>query len=255
LEPGRNGEMIVLRQGRKSMPLVWTHLLPSTFEGRARMNVQNALAATGAAWAAGAHLHDIRQGLRTFTTSYFMAPGRLNMFELDGYRVIVDYAHNPPAVRSLGEFVDQLAEPSPSGRRPLVTGRRIGVMATAGDRRDEDIVELGRTAARYFDTLILREDANNRGRPRGETAALIEKGVRAEMSNGGRVQEVETVLDELEATRRALDLGSDGDVIVVCVDHANDVWKELQRRQHGASSGAISAVTSLGGDDGIEVET
>ena len=116
LEPGRNGEMIVLRQGRKSMPLVWTHLLPSTFEGRARMNVQNALAATGAAWAAGAHLHDIRQGLRTFTTSYFMAPGRLNMFELDGYRVIVDYAHNPPAVRSLGEFVDQLAEPSPSGR-------------------------------------------------------------------------------------------------------------------------------------------
>ncbi|HEY8176964.1 MAG TPA: cyanophycin synthetase [Candidatus Limnocylindria bacterium] len=254
LEPGRNGEMIVLRQGRKSMPLVWTHLLPSTFEGRARMNVQNALAATGAAWAAGAHLHDIRQGLRTFTTSYFMAPGRLNMFELDGYRVIVDYAHNPPAVRSLGEFVDQLAEPSPSGRRPLVTGRRIGVMATAGDRRDEDIVELGRTAARYFDTLILREDANNRGRPRGETAALIEKGVRAEMANGGRVQEVETVLDELEATRRALDLGSDGDVIVVCVDHANDVWKELQRRQHGASSGAISAVTSLGGDDGIEVE-
>ena len=91
------------------MPLVWTHLLPATFEGRARMNVQNALAATGAAWAAGAHLHDIRQGLRTFTTSYFMAPGRLNMFELDGYRVIVDYAHNPPAVRSLGEFVDQRA--------------------------------------------------------------------------------------------------------------------------------------------------
>ena len=117
LEQGRNGEMIVLRQGRKSMPLVWTHLLPSTFEGRARMNVQNALAATGAAWAAGAHLHDIRQGLRTFTTSYFMAPGRLNMFELDGYRVIVDYAHNPPAVRSLGEFVDRLTEPSAGGAR------------------------------------------------------------------------------------------------------------------------------------------
>ena len=184
LEPGRNGEMIVLRQGRKSMPLVWTHLLPATFEGRARMNVQNALAATAAAWAAGAHLHDIRQGLRTFTTSYFMAPGRLNMFELDGYRVIVDYAHNPPAVRSLGEFVEQLAEPSASGRRALVTGRRIGVMATAGDRRDEDIVRAGRRRRpQYFDTLILREDANNRGRPRGDTAALIERGVRAAMDS------------------------------------------------------------------------
>ena len=76
IEPGRNGEMIVLRHGRKSMPLVWTHLLPATFEGRARMNVQNALAAAAAAWAAGAHLHDIRQGLRTFTTTYFMAPNQ-----------------------------------------------------------------------------------------------------------------------------------------------------------------------------------
>ncbi|TMB56213.1 MAG: cyanophycin synthetase, partial [Chloroflexi bacterium] len=201
IEAGHNGEMIVLQHGRKSMPLVWTHLLPATFEGRARMNVQNALAAAGAAWAAGAHLHDIRQGLRTFSTSYFMAPGRLNMFELDGYRVIVDYAHNPPAVAALGEFVDLLAEPSAGGRRPLVTGRRIGVMATAGDRRDEDIVELGRIAAHHFDAIIIREDANNRGRRRGATASLMERGVQAGIAEGGRTSSVETVLDEMEATR------------------------------------------------------
>ena len=236
IEPGRNGDMIVLRQGRKNLPLVWTHLLPATFEGRARMNVQNALAAAAATWAAGAHLHDVRQGLRTFTTSYFMAPGRLNMFELDGYRVIVDYAHNAPAVSALGEFVDRLAEPSASGRRALVTGQRIGVMATAGDRRDEDIVELGKIAATHFDTIIVREDANNRGRPRGETAALVERGVREAMAGGARCTSVETVLDEMEATRYALDMGHEGDVVVVCVDHANDVWKELQRRQHGGAA-------------------
>ena len=74
------------------------------------------------------------------------------------------------------------------------------------------------------------------------------------MANGGRTEAVEIVLDELEATRRALDQGRDGDVIVVCVDHANDVWKELQRRQHGAASGPISAVTTLGAEDGIEIE-
>ena len=252
LEPGRNGDMIVLRQGRKSLPLVWTHLLPATFEGRARMNVQNALAAAGAAWAVGAHLHDIRQGLRTFTTSYFMAPGRLNMFELDGYRVIVDYAHNPPAVAALGEFVDRLGEPSAGGRRALVTGQRIGVMATAGDRRDEDIAELGRIAAGHFDTIIVREDANPRGRPRGETAALIEGGVRAGMTDGARCTNVEIVLDELEATRHALDMGHEGDVIVVCVDHANDVWKELQRRQHGGA--ALSGSSTDAGDDMVAIE-
>jgi cyanophycin synthetase len=255
LEAGHNGEMIVLQHGRKSMPLVWTHLLPATFEGRARMNVQNALAAAGAAWAAGAHLHDIRQGLRTFSTSYFMAPGRLNMFELDGYRVIVDYAHNPPAVAALGEFVDLLAGPSAGGRRPLVTGRRIGVMATAGDRRDEDIVELGRIAARHFDAIIIREDANNRGRRRGETAGLIERGVQAGIAEGGRATSVETVLDEMEATRYALDLGREGDVVVVCVDHANDVWKELQRRQHGAASPSdgVTALDEMAPDDPDEV--
>ena len=252
VEPGRNGDMIVLRSGRKNLPLVWTHLLPATFEGRARMNVQNALAAAAATWAAGAHLHDVRQGLRTFTTSYFMAPGRLNMFELDGYRVIVDYAHNAPAVSALGEFVGRLTEPSASGRRALVTGQRIGVMATAGDRRDEDIVELGRIAAAHFDTIVVREDANNRGRPRGETAALIERGIRQEMERGARCTSVETVLDEMEATRYALDMGHEGDVVVVCVDHANDVWKELQRRQHGGASAsdASSSIDTL--DDELE---
>jgi cyanophycin synthetase len=198
------------------------------------MNVQNALAATAAAWAAGAHLHDIRQGLRTFTTSYFMAPGRLNMFELDGYRVVVDYAHNPPAVEALGQFVDRLTEPSAGGARAPVTGRRIGVIATAGDRRDEDIRELGRIAARYFDEIILREDENNRGRPRGNTAQLIGEGIES-AGKERRAIEVTTVLDELEATRKALDMATEGDVVVVCVDHANQVWKELQRRQHGSS--------------------
>jgi cyanophycin synthetase len=256
IEPGTNGEKIVLRQGRKSMDLVWTHLIPATFEGRARMNVQNALAATAASWAAGAHLHDIRQGLRTFTTSYFMAPGRLNMFELDGYRVVVDYAHNPPAMEALGQFVERLAEPTPGGARASVTGRRIGVIATAGDRRDEDIVELGRVAARYFDEIIIREDANNRGRPRGDTAALIARGI-ASAGDERRAGEVSTVLDELDATRAALDMADEGDVVVVCVDHANQVWKELQRRQHGAASetdGLRAVVGVPGADDEVDVE-
>ena len=258
LEHGRNGEMIVLRQGRKSMSLVWTHLIPATFEGRARMNVQNALAATAAAWAGGAHLHDIRQGLRTFTTSYFMAPGRLNMFELDGYRVVVDYAHNPPAMRALGEFVDLLTQPSAGGARPPVTGRRIGVIATAGDRRDEDIVELGTVAAAYFDEIIVREDENNRGRPRGDTAKLIVEGVAAAPADASRVGPVTTILDELEATRHALDHAGEGDVVVVCVDHANQVWKELQRRQHGDSSesdGLRAVIGVMDADEEIDIET
>ena len=118
----------------------------------------------------------------------------------------------------------------------MVTGRRIGVMATAGDRRDDDIRELGRIAARYFDHIVVREDRNPRGRKRGAIAELVVEGIREGMADGARCQEVETLLDEMEATRHALDIGQSGDLVVVCVDYANEVWKELQRRQHGASS-------------------
>ncbi|HEY8799600.1 MAG TPA: Mur ligase family protein, partial [Candidatus Limnocylindrales bacterium] len=91
LQSGPEGELIVLRHGPRTMPVLYTHLIPATFGGRARMNVANALAAAAAAWAAGAHIHDIRQGLRTFSTSFFQAPGRLNLLDVNGIRVVIDY--------------------------------------------------------------------------------------------------------------------------------------------------------------------
>ncbi|HKN89995.1 MAG TPA: Mur ligase family protein, partial [Acidimicrobiia bacterium] len=102
LEKRDGGEMIVVREGRRTIPITWVHLLPSTFDGKARMNVQNALAAVAAAHAAGAHGNDIRAGMRTFHTDFYEAPGRLNMFELHGVRVVVDYAHNPHGLEMLG---------------------------------------------------------------------------------------------------------------------------------------------------------
>jgi cyanophycin synthetase len=69
------------------------------------------------------------------------------------------------------------------------------------------------------------------------------------MAEGKRTREVEIITDEIEATRHALDLGREGDVIVVCVDHANDVWKELQRRQHGRASEPSEALRAVTGID------
>ena len=143
LNPSDRGEMIVVKHGRREMQLAWTHLLPATFGGRARMNVQNALAAAAAAFAAGAPLHDIRQGLRTFSTNYYLSPGRLNEVEVNGVNVIVDYCHNAPghdgcSATSWTGSARSLAERQRAGRPS-----RIGVIATAGDRRDEDMRELG----------------------------------------------------------------------------------------------------------------
>src|SRR5690349_524644 len=108
LEDTPEGELMVLKHGPRKMPVLYTHLMPGTFGGRARMNVANALAAAAAAWASGAHLHDIRQGLRTFTTSFFQAPGRLNLVEVAGTRVVIDYCHNVDGMRQLSDFVNRM---------------------------------------------------------------------------------------------------------------------------------------------------
>ena len=108
LQRSNVGEMMVIREGRRTMPIAYVHQLPATFEGRARMMVANCLAAAAAAHAAGAHLHDIRQGLRSFTTSFYQAPGRLNLFELHGVKILIDYAHNAHGLETVGDFVERI---------------------------------------------------------------------------------------------------------------------------------------------------
>ena len=250
LEKSGLGERMVIREGRRTMPLAWVHTLPATFDGRARMMVQNAMAAAAAAHAAGAHLHDIRQGLRTFSTSIYQAPGRLNVFDLNGVKILIDYAHNAAGLETLGDFVERLTNDAPVGGRPgeasWSANLRVAVVATAGDRRDEDMRELGRVAAKYFDDVIIREDKNSRGRERGSTAMLVEEGVREAMLSGARVGNVEIITDEMEATRKALDRSRPGDLVVLCVDYATEVYQELERRRSLASP----AVMGSGNGDG-----
>jgi cyanophycin synthetase len=98
LEEGINGQMITLFDKGAHMPLLWTHLVPATIEGKAMHNVQNALFAAVMAYAMGVKIENIRQGLRTFDTSYFQVPGRTNVFDEHPFKVLFDYGHNPPAV-------------------------------------------------------------------------------------------------------------------------------------------------------------
>ncbi len=237
LSSSDRGEMIVVKHGPREMQLAWTHLLPATFGGRARMNVQNSLAAAAAAFAAGAPLHDIRQGLRTFSTSYYLSPGRLNEVEVNGVSVIVDYCHNAPGMRALGDFVDRVGETLTSTHE-LGKPSRIGVIATAGDRRDEDMRELGQVAAEHFDVVIVREDVALRRRTRGETARLVEEGVRTAMAAGVRCKQVETELDEIDAVRNAMTRANPGDLVVLCVDKHPAVMAELETWSSMAQAGA-----------------
>jgi cyanophycin synthetase len=238
LQATPEGELVVLKLGSRTMPVLYTHLIPATFGGRARMNVANALGAAAAAWAAGAHLHDIRQGLRTFTTSFFQAPGRLNLLELGGVRVVIDYCHNVDGMRQLADFVNRMTseQDAPRGTRGRAgeapargqrTGRAVGVIGIPGDRRDEDQRDYGALAATAFDEVIVREDRNLRGREPGASASNVIDGVKAARTDGtGRTERVEKILEEMAAVRAALRRAVPGDLVVLCVDDAIGVHRE-----------------------------
>ncbi|HEY5906034.1 MAG TPA: cyanophycin synthetase [Actinomycetota bacterium] len=237
LQHDDKGELIVLRDGRRTMPVGYTHQFPATFDGRARMNVQNLLAAVAACHVSGAHLHDIRHGLRTFTTDFFQAPGRLNLVDLGGVTVLLDYAHNAAGLQMVGDFVERMtSEPPPAhpGEPSWSANLRVAVVATAGDRRDEDMRELGRVAARFFDEVIVREDVHTRGRDRGETGSLVMQGIDEARAQGARVGSAELITDELDACRSALDRSRPGDLVVLCVDRAAEVWDEIEDRRSAA---------------------
>jgi len=240
VEQTDEGELVVLRHAERTMPLLYSHLIPATFGGRARMNVANALAAAAAAWASGAHLHDIRQGLRTFTTSFFQAPGRLNEIEVDGYKVILDYCHNVDGMRRLTEFIDLLMRPANGGAvdERRAAPRAIAVIGIPGDRRDDDHVEYGRLAGHTFDHVIVREDKNLRGRKPGEGAELVLSGVQRAQKEGGRVSDSSIVRDELQSAVEGLRAATQGDVVVICADNITGVYRQVteEARSRGGSA-------------------
>jgi cyanophycin synthetase len=215
LQAGVRGEMIAIYDGEQYIPLLWTHLIPATLEGKARHNVANVLAVTAIAYARGVSVEYIKQGLRTFTPSFYQSPGRLNIFDEHPFRVLVDYGHNPAAFTAMCELVAALR---PSHQRV------IGVMSVPGDRRDVDIREAGAIAREMFDLFIVKEDNDLRGREPGETAAILRESARAA---GMAEQQIVTLCEEQEAIQYALDQGQPRDLIVVFADNVTAVWKEV----------------------------
>jgi cyanophycin synthetase len=213
LEQGVNGEMITIYDGDRHIPVTWTHLVPATFEGKAKFNVENALAAAAIAYSMGVSLEHIRQGLRTFTTSFFQAPGRCNVFDEHPFRVIVDYGHNPAAMSKMAEFILGL-------RRE----RAIGVLMAAGDRRDDDIRAVGREAARAFDIVVPKEDSSRRGRKSGEISSLLAEGAR---EAGRSPENIFPRTDEREAVELAMSMAKPGDLVVIFADDVTAVWKQV----------------------------
>jgi cyanophycin synthetase len=234
LEAGVNGQMITLYDRGGHIPLVWTHLIPATLEGRAIHNVQNAMFAAAMAFSLGIKLDAIRQGLRTFDSTFYQAPGRMNVFDEHPFKVLFDYGHNAHAVGMLADLAQRLE----------VKGRRIVVLAGPGDRRDEDLVAIANAVAGRFDHYVCRRDDSLRDRapdevPRIQAAALRAAGVDEHA--------ISIIPDEQEAIEAALRMGREGDLLLVFADALVRSWKQVTKfRMEGAAYSSPAGDQSTG---------
>jgi len=245
LEAGVNGQMITLYDRGSHLPLVWTHLIPATLEGRAMHNVQNAMFAAAMAFSLGIKLDAIRQGLRTFDSTFFQAPGRMNVFNELPFKVLFDYGHNAHAVRAMADLALRLE----------VRGRRIVVLAGPGDRRNEDLLAIADAVAGRFDHYLCRRDDNLRGRAFDEVPMLLAARLQELGVSPGAIS---VIPEEQEAIDAALRMGQPGDLLLIFADALTRSWKQvirfkpdLARTPIPATASGPAADTGAGDDEAL----
>jgi len=213
----RDGDAIVAAEGSFEQRLSLKEI-PLTRGGDIGFQVDNVMAAVGAAWALGLPWDTIRQALASFVADASTAPGRFNVFDYQGATLIADYGHNPDAIQALVNAVDAL----PAKQRWVV-------ISGAGDRRDEDIRRQTEILGDAFDGVILYQDACQRGRADGEVVGLLRQG----LEGAKRAQQVEEIRGEFLAIDTALAKLQPGDLCLILIDQVEDALGHIAQRVAG----------------------
>ena len=189
--------------------------IPITFGGIVDFNTSNALAAIGALYGLNLPTEQIRNGIMTFYPSANQNPGRMNLFDFQKYKVLVDYGHNPDAARALARLLPRLSQ-----------GRKVALCHGTGSRTDEQIIEYGRALASAYDYIILA-DLDPRTRPIGETSELVHEGL---IKGGFQEGNIEIVPKPDKAVDYLFSKAETGDLLVVQIDELEPTMSQIMER-------------------------
>ncbi len=184
--------------------------VPLTLDGRATCMIKNVLPAILAASISDFDSKIIRKALQCFVPNAELTPGRMNIFKVHNFEVMIDYVHNTDGFKQLKNFMEKTKAEI-----------KTGIIGCAGDRRDEDIRTMGKYAAEIFDEIIIRHDKDGRGRTNDEITRLITEGITSVKPG----MEFTVISDETEALAYAIEHASKGSFIVLCSD---EIQKSIQ---------------------------
>ena len=196
-----SGGNLVRLEGENRETICAAREIPITLNAAAGHNVANALGAAALTEKLGLSLEQIAGGLRTMSQD--ANPGRSNLFEIDGFKVLVDFAHNAEAMQALFAMASAI----PARRRALCFGQ-------AGDRTDREIRELARSAwSMGLDKAHIAElEHYRRGREEGEVYAILRDEL---MKAGARDDQIQHFQEEHESFDAALEWAQEGDLVVI----------------------------------------
>jgi len=210
---------IVLFEGKRFLTVIETASIPASFNNMAFCNVENAMFAAAIAWEMGVSVDAIGEGLRTFQSSYDYNPGRLNIYDGLPFRVILDFAHNPTKYKAMVEFVDSLS----------TEGRRIIVISPSASRSDENLRQIAKECAGFFDHYFLaRRDVPKM--KRGEFG--VQEFLHDALHSFGVDADCMTVCGiETEATQQALTFAKPGETLVLAVFDSSSCWELVTKHK------------------------
>ncbi len=212
---------VTIKKGDWKIRIEKVTTIPLTFGGRAKFMIGNILAASLAAYLYGFKTESIRLSLNTFIPSPALTPGRMNIFNFKNFTVMIDFAHNPAGFIAIEEFLSTVH-----------STKKIGIMAGVGDRRDQDIIEIGRLGAKMFDHIIIRQEKHLRGRLEANIIELVVRGIKSV----DRQVTYETIPKEVEAIKHAISIAEPGTFIVALSDvvtNAIDIVQEYLDKEAG----------------------
>lgn len=206
---------VVIKIGNEEMIIINAKDVPLTMGGKATFMTENVLAVTLACYLMKFPFETITAGLRSFKPDENLAPGRMNMTDIKSVHVIVDYAHNPHSLKAFSLFMKSIDE------------FKTGIITGVGDRRKEDIIELGRLAAEMYDRVIIRIDEDTRGRSSEDIVYLLKHGIKATSND----ENVEVIPHFKDALKHAIETSPPNSYVVANVEkvfEAIDTVKELK---------------------------
>ncbi|AVI50325.1 cyanophycin synthetase [Pukyongia salina] len=213
---------VTLCRGTWKMRIMKAENIPLTFGGKAMFMIQNVLAAVIAANVRGISIEDMKAALETFIPSAAQTPGRLNLFEFQNFKILLDYAHNPAGMLALKQLTDKMDATV-----------KVGIIAGVGDRRDEDTNEIGSIAADMFDEIIIRQDKRLRGRSEEELIKLLSDGIKKKDPK----KKTTIIPSEKEAITHAVNNAKKDSLIICCSDVVPDALELVKKFKHQEVTG------------------